>query len=121
VSGWNTKLLGFDNEKIVLERWGRQAYVPLPRDSLGAIREACHRDLPTQPPEEKDPWQFSYMGHGLIGNGTLTVDQAQEIIDVLSLGELESGEWMTLFVEDLERAIQLRKDELDAEGEPGLG
>lgn len=124
----NTKLIGFGlNSTVVLRRWGKEASVTLPSESIKALQLACANDLPRAASFTSDDSdytrlfydesknivsaEFSMSTLGLLHTALNSAMQDASTDDCLMLRT-----WVSM----IESAQQDHKRCLDANDEPGI-
>ena len=117
----NTKLTGFGADgMVVLERWGGEAHVEVSKDSLKALRQACHQGLPKKPPPHLArslDANYNYQTGDV--NIRLHASQASELILELNEAGLSSSVAAEL-VPLLEHSVEAHTTYMNAEDEPGV-
>ena len=126
----NTKFLGFSGDNnITLERWGGKATIALSKESIGALRAACYSELPKEPQRRRIGLDNSYpsthyndeLDHIAVAMPPKYVEELLSILEPLAREELaRGGNKLGFWLSDLSEALDLRKEYLNTEDEPGL-
>lgn len=124
----NTKLVGFLNDnRVQLERWGVRAVVQLDPQSVDLLRAACFNDLPGHPIQKRTENLAAFRSVYDAATGRihiyLSVNVAKCLGDLLvnlaKEGTHTSPE-ISVWAENLLKAVQDYKDTLSRKDEPGV-
>jgi hypothetical protein len=124
----NTKLIGFGlNSTVVLRRWGKQASVTLPPDSIRALQLACANDLPREASftdDESNYTRIFYEESKNIVAAEFSLSNLVLLHKALNgaMQDASTEEYLTLrtWVSMIESAQEDHKRCIDASNEPGI-